>query len=94
MSDLLLENYLASQFKFGFELEAFKKDGWINYTPKTSHWEDDQPIEDDDYSDNSYNEYSSEEAKEVVKREIEKSFKLKDITIKSDGSLEPDGNDD
>ena len=94
MSDLLLENYLALQFIFVFELEAFKKYGWINYTPKTSHWDDDQPIEDDDYSDNSYNEYSSEEAKEVVKREIEKSFKLKDITIKSDGSLEPDGNDD
>ena len=47
MKNTLLENYLASQFKFGFELEAFKTDGWINYQSARS-WEDDQMPEYDD----------------------------------------------
>ena len=50
MSDLLLENYLASQFKFGFELEAFKTDGWINFQSARS-WEDDQMPEYSDEND-------------------------------------------
>ena len=46
MSEILLEKYLASQFKFGFELEAFLNDGWSDYGSSDYNDEDEENIRD------------------------------------------------
>ena len=78
MSEILLEKYLASQFKFGFELEAFLNDGWSDYGSTDYDDEDEENIR--DY----LNELISDEF----------GLPYKEIEIKGDGSLRPSDDED
>lgn len=78
MSEILLEKYLASQFKFGFELEAFLNDGWSDYGSTDYDGEDEENIRD----------YLNE----LISNEF--GLPYKEIEIKGDGSLNPSDDED
>lgn len=73
MTQILLEKYLASQFKFGFELEAMVEDALIDFS--------------DDYHDEVDYDSLNEAIKEEISTAF--NFSEDEIEIKYDGSLEP-----
>lgn len=73
MTQILLEKYLASQFKFGFELEAMVEDALIDFS--------------DDYHDEVDYDSLNEAIKEEISAAF--NFSEDEIEIKYDGSLEP-----
>ena len=73
MTQILLEKYLASQFKFGFELEAMVEDALIDFS--------------DDYHDEADYDSLDEAIKEEISTAF--NFSEDEIEIKYDGSLEP-----
>lgn len=73
MTQILLEKYLASQFKFGFELEAMVEDALIDFS--------------DDYQDEVDYDSLDEAIKEEISTAF--NFSEDEIEIKYDGSLEP-----
>ena len=73
MTQILLEKYLASQFKFGFELEAMVEDALIDFS--------------DDYHDEVDYDSLNEAIKEEISTAF--NFSEDEIEIKYDSSLEP-----
>lgn len=79
---ILLEDYLASEFKFGFELEAFYSNG---YMPSGDNYDEDDDYFTDDRRDD-------DEIRDELKSILAKAFKFSEdeVSIKSDASLKGD----